>query len=153
MSISNAGLSPTPRLQNWNGIMRWSFSINFILSHHKLTFSYLPGAPTTPQCIRRYPPLQSVPRYPGNFPSEKSSNALAGAESQNINDGNSELQGVEKKHNGAYTCRAENSQGEATSNTINLSIKCKYSAVQSQLYNWHFQTDLCATTRPWRTAR
>ena len=39
------------------------------------------------------------------------------------------LQGVEKKHNGAYTCRAENSQGEATSNTINLSIKCKISGL------------------------
>ena len=32
---------------------------------------------------------------------------------------------MEKRHNGGYTCRAENSQGEATSNTINLTIKCK----------------------------
>ena len=36
-----------------------------------------------------------------------------------------DMQGVKKKNNGGYTCRAQNSQGEATSNEINLSIKCK----------------------------
>ena len=104
--------------------LEWYHEVNFsdkFPSCHIRNYVPLAGAPIVPQCIRRHPSLQSVARYSGNSPSERK---LRRAEYQSSHH-NSDLQGVEKKHNGAYTCRAENSQGEATSNTINLSIKCK----------------------------
>jgi hypothetical protein len=35
------------------------------------------------------------------------------------------VQGIRQEQNGGYTCRAENRQGNASSPTLNLSIKCK----------------------------
>ena len=59
-----------------------------------------------------------------------------------------------QRSNGAYSCRAENRQGAASSNTINLNIKCQSStdpAFCSALF-CAMQTVRCALTgRCWRT--
>ena len=51
---------------------------------------------------------------------------------------------MKKKNNGAYTCRAQNSQGEATSNAINLSIKCKVLKIEEWIdICWFIDRPVC----------
>ena len=35
------------------------------------------------------------------------------------------LQGIRRKHTGNYTCTAFNVEGEDTSNTVSITVKCK----------------------------
>ena len=104
-----------------------SFDINFTLCQHKLYLSLsnivpILGTETGAECIRGHPSFQSVSRYPGIIIRLRIKREFPGlSRIRKII-----CQGVKKKNNGAYTCRAQNSQGEATSNAINLSIKCKY---------------------------